>query len=51
LFGVEDIVQTLKESPELLAINSGRTEEYWTRTRDLLSLRYCEDGVVREVAE
>jgi spore coat polysaccharide biosynthesis protein SpsF len=51
LFGVEDIVQTLKESPELLAINSGRTEEYWTRTRDLLSLRYCDDGVVREVAE
>ena len=39
-FGVKELVALLRARPELVAINAGRTREYWARTREKTSLEY-----------
>jgi spore coat polysaccharide biosynthesis protein SpsF (cytidylyltransferase family) len=43
-FGVADIVALLDSRPELLEINAGLSERYWTRTSELAVLEYERDG-------
>jgi spore coat polysaccharide biosynthesis protein SpsF (cytidylyltransferase family) len=48
-FGVEELVALLRAQPELVAINAGRTSEYWSRTREKTSLEYELEGRIHKV--
>jgi spore coat polysaccharide biosynthesis protein SpsF (cytidylyltransferase family) len=50
VFGVEEIVSLLERCPELLALNAGLDERYWSRTRELSQLEYRVDGEIYKVS-
>jgi len=43
-FGVEQITELFSRRPELNAINAHVSEEYWSRTEDLVDLKFERDG-------
>ena len=49
IFGVAEIVATLRSRPDLLAINAHLNQEYWERTDALVRLQYQRDGVVLDI--
>lgn len=49
VFGIEEIVNLLRQRPDLLAINAGLNERFWERTRERAKLEYRRDGVVRRI--
>lgn len=49
VFGIEAIVDLLRQRPDLLAINAGLNARFWERTRERAKLEYQRDGVVRRI--
>lgn len=49
VFGIDAIVELLRNRPDLLAINAGLNERFWERTRERANLEYVREGVVRRI--
>ena len=50
VFGLAEVVTFLKGAPDVMAINAGLNETYWSRTRDKARLEYRDkSGTVRRV--
>jgi spore coat polysaccharide biosynthesis protein SpsF len=48
---LKEVVQYLRQNPEVLRINHGLDEEYWQRTRDKAQLSYSDsDGSVHQIS-
>jgi len=46
VFGLEAVLELVREEPDLIEINSNLNEVYWQRTRDKLKLEYVDNGGV-----
>ena len=49
VFGIDAIVELLRNRPDLLAINAGLNERFWERTRERANLEYVREGIVRRI--
>lgn len=50
VFGIDELVELFERRPELVAVNAGVSEEYWSRTSDRLALEF-ETGGQRHTIE
>lgn len=49
VFGIDEITSLLRRRPELVEINSGLDEEYWSRTHQLAQLEYRKEGRILKI--